>query len=534
MNFFSNGIIPTIQQSITRAKIMSEEYRRQYATELIDTYSGFGKPYLQSLIQGTIKNEAVKQSMVNLMVCYPILQNFVNKLSMVYKIQPKRKFYLEGKEVVEEIPQGVVNPDSYEEDPDLYNTLDEMYNKEFIMKIKQAEAMTNLLDTAVYKVNNRENKLFIDFIPNDQCSIIPNTDDPTMMDSIYFLRGIGQINTDIGYQIQPIYEYWNIENFEVQQVGKQTIVQPNRAYDELKQLTDNNALKHLGSGFPPFVVLRSHMAEDDFWSSTDKDVVDTIKQINMAFTELRYLQRYGAFGLKYVVNAKLAQDATTDPTGILEIQSTSNVPGDDTKVTVGEFNNEARIKDLSDSIMSMMKFLYTLKNISLDSLIATKSPSSADSKEIDRESLKEIIKARQDIWSMNEENIFNTALCVYNRDNSKKLPKGLYIKVDFHDADKTAEMLKVEMESWLVKIENDIATKVDWLMSENPDLTEEEAKTLLEKNMAMNENSSISIEGEEDSTDNQELDENGQPIQPAPGTQPKPPIPPAKQNAFQQ
>ena len=56
MMVFSGGTIPAIQESIIRGRLLNEEARRVYATELIDTYSGFGKGYLVNQINRVCAN----------------------------------------------------------------------------------------------------------------------------------------------------------------------------------------------------------------------------------------------------------------------------------------------------------------------------------------------------------------------------------------------------------------------------------------------------------------------------------------------
>jgi len=53
------------------------------------------------------------------------------------------------------------------------------------------------------------------------------------------------------------------------------------------------------------------------------------------------------------------------------------------------------------------------------------------------------------------------------------------------------------MEAWLIKIENDVATKVDWMRSMNSDLNEKEAASLIERNMQINQNNSVTMPTEE-------------------------------------
>jgi len=290
----------------------------------------------------------------------------------------------------------------------------------------------------------------------------------------------------------------------------------NRAVQSMqKYFGVGKEVKHIGSGFPPFVVLRPEIASSDFWNAKGKDVVDLIKQINMAFTELRYLQRFGSFGLKYVMNAKLPQDRVLDLLGIIELlpaKSGADIPSQTQPIEpkVGEFKNEGRISEMIDSIFKMVTFLYDMFGINVNRLITTKDAESAQSKELDVQSLRDFIEGQQDIWAVNEDYIFNTLVSVYNRDNTgtKALPKQLSIAIDYADPMEAAEDMVKSIEAKLLKIDNNIMSFVDWMQEENPDLSDEEALRLIDKNKVTNESHRESMAPIE----KQELDEDGNPI----------------------
>lgn len=529
MTVFNNNILSIVTQSIKRANIISEEARHSYATELLDTYNGCGKKYLELFIDENIKTPLIKKNMKKLIICYPLLQNFIDTISLVYQTQPKRQFYKDGKLIVKKLTEDQVPfKDKYLEDEKLFTALDGMYSKELKLKIKKAEQITNLLQTVVYKLNTRENKLKMDYIPNDVVVAGTDIEDNTQANSIYFLKGTIPEQSLLGTTLKLSYEYWSPETFELW-TGDKKEVKPNGAMTELRTfLEEDAAYIHNGSGFPPFAILRSELPDDDLWNIKDKDVIDVIKQINMAFTELRYAQHFGSFGLKYIIGAKIGDESKMDLTGIMELISTNTVPGQSDNVQAGEFKNEARIRELYESIFGMVKFLYDLYGISVSRLVTTKDAQTAESKQEDNRSIQEFIKYKQDVWSLNEEILFNTMVAVFNRDRTsdRKIPTGITMSVDFGDPSLTAAEAQVNIENWLVRIDNDIKTALDWIMDENPDLTEEEAKLLYEKNQTFN---------KESKPKNPMLDATGQPIPPTnPDGTPqdnaggKPPIPPVK------
>jgi hypothetical protein len=487
---FGSGAIAVVQ-SVMRAIIMTDEQRRVYATELIDTYNGFGATYLEAAIKASIKSNVISENMVKLKTPFPLLQTFIDAISAVYNQQPSRTFTLDGKILVDEITEDM-DSEKYVANKDLKKILDNIYDREFCLRIKESEIYANLLSTVIYKINNREGKKKLEFVPSDVVVVAENQEDTTQMNQIYFMRGIGSNQQQA---LNPIYELWTLDKFEIL-IGSQREEKTNRAVEELRKYKGSvpgedgaaEIISHIGSGFPPFVVLRSCLPLDGFWNLRDKDTNDVIKQICIALTEIRYLQRYGAFGLKYSVNAKLPEEAKMDITGWFEfIQDDNNLPGTPAKqVEIGELENKAKIAELTQSVMDMLRLLFTLKGINSDALTGSKERATAESKKIDRKDLIKQITYQEEIWKLNEENIFMTAICVHNRDNSKKLPAGLGITIDYADSEETAADMEKKLANFLVMIENDLKTPIDWIMEQNPDLNEEEANLLYERNTEFN------------------------------------------------
>ena len=101
-------------------------------------------------------------------------------------------------------------------------------------------------------------------------------------------------------------------------------------------------------------------------------------------------------------------------------------------------------------------------------------------------------------------------VAVYNRDNSRKIPYDVTLSVDFQDASEAADETMARVESTLIKIENDILTKIDWLKQENPDLSDAEAEALLARNISINDSHKVKIQPMSDSdeeTDEEDAEE---------------------------
>lgn len=474
---FLDNTLKVVQNALLRANILSEDDRLLYSRKLLDFYRGFSRPYIVSLIEKSVTSVPIQNNMINLIMPYPLLQNFIDEISGVYLQQPQRRFYVDGKLVVDK-----VNPDQdparFYVDAKLLETLNGIYTRKFNLTIKKAEALTNLFSTTIFKLNYRNKKYCLDFIPNDAVTIDESVEDPTQMDRILFVKYFDQETA------MPIYEDWTPLSFKLVKGESTLSLTENRAAEELVKIQSS---PYNDAAFPPFVVFRANLAVDDFWDMHDKDVIDVIEQILLAYTELRYLQRYGAFGLKYVIGAELPEDKVIDLLGILEIKPQSNLPpGQTPQVSAGEFANTARIQELSSSIFEMMKLLYDLYGINIDRLVASKQATTAESKQQDRKTLQEYIQGQQEIWQVNEENLFTCIQAVYNRDHTEKLPKNLTMTIDFPEAVESAQEMLARLEANMVKIQNNVMNMIQWMQEENPDLSDEEAQTMLQKNKQIN------------------------------------------------
>ena len=499
---------------VTRQRYMTEDDRREYVTELLDTYYGFGKYYLNNYITNSITNSNIKREMLLVARCLPLLQFFTNSISRVYATQPVRKFYMDGKEIIKtpveinknkdkvssdvaESEEGneeddrfneLLNMDRFIHNDELYETLNNLYNDNVTTSIKQAERFTNLLHTSVYKaVTDELGAMRLLFLPNDTVQVLTSNVDPSRATQIAFVQDTSDV-IDSQVAFVPVIENWTEDTKDVpitkadrERLGIED--DPiNHAANEYEALFGT---KQADSGFAPFIVFRDVGEANDFWDQKDKDVVDYIKSINMSLTELKYLEKFTSFGLKYTVNMKEPENGILDPHGILNFAvANSAVPGVESgkNYEVGEFKNDGSIDEVIKSIIFNMKMVFSLYNIPLDSLVSTNSVKSAENKQMDNEELFASINEQRDIWNMNEQTAFKVMQAVHNRDNDNKIPKGVELLVDYTES-KSAEKT---VDDWIVEIQNNISTAIDWLAETNPDLDRDELMELLRSNKDIN------------------------------------------------
>ena len=473
---------------VLRKKNLDEDARKRFATELLDTYAGFGTYYLKSYLEATVNNGNIKNEMKNIARCLPLLKKFIDSISRIYSEQPTRKFYIDGKLIVKE-QNKIQNDDNVVVNENLYETLNNLYNDSLLSSIKQAEKYTNLLGTTIYKVITEGENIRLLFIPNDSIQVNKDVEDNTKAEQVSYIQDVenlvaGKASTFYKTENWTANEKIIVDNFAINQKISQSEPKPNYAAEMYEKLFDT---KRAGDIFAPFVVFRSSGDYIDFWDIKDMDIVNFIKSLNVSLTELRYLEKYTSFSLKYAVNLNLPKQGVMDATGFLDLSvANNNIPGIDAGKNwdIGEFRNEGRIDEVIRSIIFNLKMLYSLYNIPLDALISTNSVRSAESKEMDNEELYSAINAQRDIWQENEQNLFKVMCAVHNRDNINQIPRGVELIVDYTEKSTAAKT----QEEWLVEIQNNVKTYIDWLGELNPDLDQDELIRLFKENKSLNEN----------------------------------------------
>lgn len=506
---------------VTRQKNMEEEARKAYATELYDTYFGFGAYYVGLLIKASISNMNIQREMLKVTKCLPLLEYFTNSISRVYSTQPVRKFYLEGKEIIKTPANNdadeVMDADKFIYNDELYENLINLYNDQVNIAIKQSEKFTNLFNTTIYKVvTNELGQMRLVFIPNDTVEIKESNYDLNSAEQIAFIQDVSN-SLENKSRLIPIIEIWtkDFKEVPINKVDREVLGvdedKINQASEEYFKLFDT---KEAGSAFAPFVVLRDSAESQDFWDLKNKDVVSYIKSINLSLTELKYLESSTSFGLKYTVNIKPPEDGVLDPRGIINFAVANNVvPGmDDSKnFEIGEFDNKGRIDEVIRSIIFNMKMLFTTFNIPLDALISTNSVRSAENKELDNEELFSSINEQRDIWNTNEQNLFKVMQAVHNRDNQYKIPRDIELVVNYVE-NETSEKTS---EDWMIEIQNDVSTVLDWMAEIHPDLDRDELMGLLTSNREINakqKQQSLDLESfmQSDQEDSDNINQNNQ------------------------
>lgn len=513
------GLIETQSSSLTavyRRRVMLESERRTYMTEVLDSYAGWSLYYLKLSISRSFTSPNIQAEMKKIAKALPLLSYFTNSVSRVYATQPVRKFFLDGKEIMkepkeekeeaetgaesepkDEMPKPFDRTESEDKfifDNELYEALSELYNDDICLALKQAERYTNLVNTAIFKVITDENgKCKMIFVPNDTVEALPKVDDYTAARQLTIIRSYAAVQSGLPSTVQgaliPVREFWTKDSKKIEEINPSSSnVEVNEAALEAEKLYGT---KEIGAAFAPFVVFRDSGCPNDFWDLKNNDIIELIESINLELTELRYLTRYTSFNLKYLINLEVPKDAVVDACGMINLKvqnagmSSKSPPGsvDSSNWEVGEFKNDGKIKEVIDSLIFNLKILFSMYSVPLDSIISSNSVRSAENKQMDNDQLYESINAQREIWQKNEQNLFKVLCSVNNRDNDFQIPKGIELQIDYDEKSSTIKTA----DDWMVEIQNNVSTVLDWIAELNPDLDRDEIMSLFSANKEINE-----------------------------------------------
>ena len=81
-----------------------------------------------------------------------------------------------------------------------------------------------------------------------------------------------------------------------------------------------------------------------------------------------------------------------------------------------------------------------------------------------------------------EEELIRLSLLVYAKHNGKTFPEDVGIRIDYPQPEKP--LVRDEILDWQFRFANYLATPIDFLRAKNPELSEEEAIEIFEKNKA--------------------------------------------------
>jgi len=236
-------------------------------------------------------------------------------------------------------------------------------------------------------------------------------------------------------------------------------------------------------GVLPFVVLRDGITVDSFFLQGGDELINTNEISNVKLTEKNNLTKMQSFSIPVRKGAQNAGSFILDPS------MTIDLPPDDDLAKGSDFkfvSPDPKIKDVSDDIDSRIRRIAIKYNLNPERFSSSAQKSSADALQLRAFDQAKQIKADKPDWRGFEKELFGITRIVQNyHEGSNKINETVELFIDYQDVE--VPMTAAERDNHnLMMVENDIMSRAEWIMDENPDIRSiDEALRRLKENKEM-------------------------------------------------
>lgn len=427
-------------------KLSPQQRRIQYDLA-ITMYSGLQLPILAADIGEAFSTRAARQLMLQ-PITFNILAKVIDALAMLYKVEPS----WECKS----------NP-----------ALIESFGGDFVATLKQADRLSELCGLCFVGVGWNEKKecLTHTVVPPDQCEVVWNPYNPDIIDAMsIFSWATGSHGEDMRYRVS-----WTPEEYGV-------FLNDNDITEEYLDAFRVETGRANTYGVVPFATMRPRTPlVGDLWGTFREDLLWVNRTLNMKLCELSMLLKYQA-GSQLVIRGDLGTKG--------DIFVGTGVPliipqGGDGSATGAEFITPgARITEMWDTIRELLQMAAYIAHLGGQWALDGRPKESGIAQQVANQDLDEYRKDKEDSH--------NQFFSVYAPIMAKVAQAGGNIgtgtaddfKVEYGESRPFTDP-KAEADTWVIKIQNNVARPEDWAMDLNPKLTTDaDAKKFIDDNAA--------------------------------------------------
>ena len=415
-----------IKESIKDFKAEQSRKRRHHVEKMINYYMGQNTDqYIDEYFSADTFRE-VPLYKIN------VTKKFIDKLAGVYRNAPRRKI------------GGVYDNPRYES----------LVHKKNL-RLKHIERMTRLLDVIALNVSFDEATEKIHYQPIYYFDAYFDQLNPK--EPIAVVYPMLQPTDDVSYADDVMFCYFDAERKVI--------------YD-----SDGNILEEIphSYGVLPFVFPRRIEQIDDFFGEGAIDVVSVNEHINITMTELQLGLRFQMFGQPFA-------------TGVYEDTPIART-GSDTIINLPEGANfgiaspSAKIKEVIDSIKFQVEMLAMTNHLSVSFDSNQDRPSSGLALIIKDHDRIEYYKDDVELFRDFEHNLYDLERIIADT-NGIYLPDDF--SIDFNEPNYPVSMQEqIAKDTW--DLERNLTTLPEIMMRYKKDITMEDAKDLMQKNLKIN------------------------------------------------
>jgi len=473
-NFFTTGKIQSLELLQKENEFLNDSVRIALQEKSYYYYTGDiteVTEYLKIQVRKVLGDEVVRDNEW----IYDILnitKKIINLSSIVYK-EPAVRYFTD---------------DKGNEKEDWTEYYEQILPDNINSKNKTAHRFAKLFNTSLTQVTFDKEKGKVNLQIEPSCNYKIKTEDYDYLKAVKI--GYQKEFTNPKGEKEVYLVVWtDTEHYMVDSKGKKT------------PIGDNEDKKN-PFGILPFPILRLN-EDDNFWGAGSEDVVNVNEVVNFLLTFLlNDGVVLGSGGIPLFINTFLQKQAEKkNEVKKVRVSRRHPIVIDDAHTTdlappsVSFVRTDADIAGIQNTIDYRIKSIAVMKGLNPNTILSQVKDTSDYQKMMD--SLEQIEIRRDDIEPCREyerqmfeivkvvNNVAYEDAELRNKFKLKQIPDDIYLVVDF--ADIKQEMTPEQL--WADRKEREsrnMGSAVDWLIEENPGLTEDEAKKILEDNKKIN------------------------------------------------
>ena len=502
---FNDLILAFHKDMYDKNKIRISEQRKQYVY-----YSGNSYEIERYLLAALDKTYAPKDINEMQLQFVNLTKKIINQMAVVYRDPAIRYLVFEEKNIkIEKDEEGIEVEVNKNEEKEIKLSVgyNELLQSDVNIQDKRAHRLASLQNTILTMVslNEKTGKIKYKTRPSHLYNI--DTDnDGRLIEVSYSKYYIGESG-----ELEEFRIFWTDDLMYMKDTSDNKMNLPKK--DDARKLRsgDKNPF-----GVIPFALLTMEESEDG-WGEGKNDIINVNEQINFLLTKL--VNRDIVLGEGVFVGTNLELDKKgTESEGETDIRASVSHPITVDNVLVGmvqptlqHVSVNPQIRDVRETIDWYVMYVAGLNGLRGADIISQikdtsdyqKIMDAVDQMELrqdDIEALRNYERERYEITRAVNNSYVGTE--IGNEFKLKDIPNGLVLRVDFADIviHETPEDLRNQRD-W--ELPHGLSTEIDWLRQDNPDLTEIEARKIIEKNKKFNQENSKPISRFEQLTANE-------------------------------
>lgn len=430
-------------QKLQEYKHNVNEERKATARKLYDYYNGDLVPHLHELLQRQFEKD------YDMMKLRPRVNNIIDFVidanSKVFAAKMEYKFKHENTQII----------------------FDEFVKRSFFNQfMDEINKLTNLLNLTLVRPVWRNERMEIDVILPQIFDVIQNKENSTQADAIIIEKNY----KDTLGNTQILYYYWDNENH---------FIFDNE--DNIHKVANNdNFINPYGE--VPYVEFRKKVKIDTFFGFLPYELENIQDNINILLTDLNNLIKFQAFTPVVIEGWDGKAFIEISPSKPLCL--TTNMHGVNPNVKTLDMSG-TKIMDLWNHVREQITLTAFKWNIPPSSFKVKSTIMSGFQLRMENVKLIEERARQIKIYEVYVENFFKKFKLIYNyhaKSNLDLIPEDEEITIIFGDIkiEKTVDELNQERDS---DLKHGIKSPIDYIMANNPDITEEEAEKKFLKNL---------------------------------------------------